>query len=249
MGKNFLALSRSKVRFKSVEQNLRTWQRFIVSLTDRCSRYCCCRTVSLITALSYMSHELWKFLERVKVEGMEIVSFYLKMSCYQVQDQMKREDQISLLDVEILQFSMSIYHSLVARALPCTLSGAPLQPGKMIVMPILSAHNWPNTQTSKQTFDRGVPTSLDLSLCSFHMSRNRLRYRVVKKINRRICCIRYMSLVHYKVWQSHALHHTPLSLSSENSVTAFPNPPRPCSATGRITIIQTLPSLHQHYTL
>lgn len=31
------------------------------------------------------------------------------------------------------------------------------------------------------------------------------------------------------------------------TVTVFSNPPRPCSATERITIIQTLPSLHQHY--
>lgn len=31
------------------------------------------------------------------------------------------------------------------------------------------------------------------------------------------------------------------------TVTIFSNPPWPCSATGRITIIQTLPSLHQHH--
>lgn len=84
---------------------------------------------------------------------------------------MKSEDQIALLDVEIVQFSMSTYHNLVAEALPYTLNGATLQPRKMIVIPILSAHNRPNTQTSKQTFDRGVPASLDLNLCSFHVSR------------------------------------------------------------------------------
>lgn len=33
------------------------------------------------------------------------------------------------------------------------------------------------------------------------------------------------------------------------TVTVFSNPPWPCSARGRITIIQTLPSLHQHYSL
>lgn len=62
---------------------------------------------------------------------------------------MKSEDQIPLLDMDIFQFPMSIYHNLVAKALPYTLNRVTLQPGKMIVMPILSAHNWPNTTNIK----------------------------------------------------------------------------------------------------
>lgn len=79
------------------------------------------------------------------------------------------------------------------------------------------------------------------------------------------CCIRYMSLTHYKMndnlWQSRngSVTHrrtktAPCSRALKwkikfRTVTVFQNASWPCSATGRITIIQTLPSLYQHYSI
>lgn len=125
--------------------------------------------------------------------------------------------------------NVNIPHFNLPHALPYKLNWAALQPGKMIFMSFLSTHNWPNTQTSKQTFERGIPPSLDLNLCSFHISRI------------------------WSVWSVRLSMHktTPHIHSLMNmkfiTVTVFSNPPWPCPATGRI--IQTLPSLHQHYQL
>lgn len=65
--------------------------------------------------------------------------------------------------MEVLQF-------LNAYIVTYKLKGATLQPGKTILMPI------PDIQTSKKTSDSRVPASLDLNLCSFHVSRIGLRY-------------------------------------------------------------------------
>lgn len=88
---------------------------------------------------------------------------------------------------------------------------------KKILTTILWAHNTP---TSKKIFNRGVSASLDLNLCSFHMSRVGLGYSMLYQI--------YVSHT-VNEWQSltvteqichntDAQNHAKLSLSNENKI-------------------------------
>lgn len=88
----------------------------------------------------------------------------------------------------------------------------------------LSAHNWPNTQTSKQRFS-GEFLPLLISIFAHFKCRIGLRYSMVS-----IFYVSNMSLIHCnmdnKVWQSQngiwsvtpSVHYTPLSLSNENLI-------------------------------
>lgn len=80
------------------------------------------------------------------------------------------------------------------------------------------------------------------------------------------CCIRYtvclsyttkwiitfdshgMDLLHINAWNHTVLSHSQMKIKFR-TVTVFQNASWPCSATGRITIIQTFPSLYQHYSI